>query len=67
MPDCWPIAKSTTHLGLSTMEGEILADARTVKSERHALVGLLPQPTGRVGPNARQNDQSFNHHSDHPR
>ena len=30
-------------LGLSTMAGETLADARTGKNERHALVGLLRQ------------------------
>src|SRR6478735_4571152 len=30
-------------LGLSTMSGETLADARTGKNERHALVGLLRQ------------------------
>ena len=30
-------------LGLSTMAGETLADARTGKNERHALVGLLPR------------------------
>ena len=30
-------------LGLNTMAGETLADARTGKNERHALVGLLRQ------------------------
>ena len=30
-------------LGLTTMAGEILADARTGKNGRHALVGLLRQ------------------------
>jgi Transposase DDE domain group 1 len=30
-------------LGLSTMAGETLADARTGKNERHALIGLLRQ------------------------
>jgi hypothetical protein len=30
-------------LGLSTMAGEVLADARAGKNERHALVGLLRQ------------------------
>jgi hypothetical protein len=30
-------------LGLSTMAGETLADARTGKNERHAMVGLLRQ------------------------
>src|SRR6476469_2169696 len=30
-------------LGLSTMAGETLADARTGRNERHALVGLLRQ------------------------
>jgi hypothetical protein len=31
-------------LGLSVMAGEMLADARTGKNGRHALVGLLRQP-----------------------
>jgi Transposase DDE domain group 1 len=43
MPDCWHTANSTTHSGLTTMAGEILADARTGKNGRHALVGLLRQ------------------------
>src|SRR5262249_54166828 len=30
-------------LGLSTMAGETLADARTGRNDRHALVGLLRQ------------------------
>src|ERR1700757_1848909 len=30
-------------LGLSVMAGEMLADARTGRNGRHALVGLLPQ------------------------
>ena len=44
MPDCWPIANLDDALGLSTRwPGETLADARTRKNERHALVGLLRQ------------------------
>jgi hypothetical protein len=31
-------------LGLSAMAGDVLADARTGRNGRHALVGLLPQP-----------------------
>jgi hypothetical protein len=37
-------------LGLTEMGGEILADARTGRNGRHALVGLLRQSVfGRLG------------------
>lgn len=37
-------------LGLSVMAGEVLADARTGKNGRHALVGMLRQAVfGRLG------------------
>ena len=39
MPDCSPIANSMTP----TMAGDVLADARTGRNGRHALVGLLRQ------------------------
>ena len=40
MPDCSHIANAMT-LGLTVMAGEMLAEARTGKTGRHALVGLL--------------------------
>src|SRR6186713_2311562 len=43
MPDCWPTVELDDALGLSTMAGDVLADARTGKNGRHALVGLLRQ------------------------
>ena len=43
MPDCWPIANSTTLSASAPMAGDVLADARTGKNGRHALVGLLRQ------------------------
>jgi hypothetical protein len=42
-PDYWRTANLTMALGLSAMAGEMLADARTGKNGRHALVGLLRQ------------------------
>jgi hypothetical protein len=36
-------------LGLSTMAGEVLADARTGRNGRHALVGLLRQSVWTAG------------------
>ena len=42
MPDCWPTASLTTP-SLSAMAGDVLADARTGRNGRHALVGLLRQ------------------------
>ena len=38
-----PYRELDDALGLSTLAGETLADARTGKNERHALVGLLRQ------------------------
>src|SRR6476620_6571947 len=44
-------------LGLSTMAGETLADARTGRNGRHALVGLLRQSVfGRLAGNEDVND-----------
>src|SRR5262249_53534204 len=43
MPGCWPYRELDDALGLSVMAGEMLADARTGKNGRHALVGLLRQ------------------------
>ena len=42
MPGCWRIANSTT-LGIRTVAGETLADGRTGKNGRHALIGKLRQ------------------------
>ena len=43
MPDCWPIANSTTRSASARWRATMLADARTGKNGRHALVGLLRQ------------------------
>src|ERR1700731_4017311 len=43
-----PYRELDDALGLSAMAGEMLADARTGKNGRHALVGMLRQP-GSVG------------------
>jgi hypothetical protein len=42
MPVCSPTANSDA-LGLTTTAGEMLADTRTGKNGRHALVGMLRQ------------------------
>ena len=43
MPGLLAYRELDDALGLSTMAGETLADARTGKNERHALVALLRQ------------------------
>ena len=43
MPDCWPIASSTTLSVSARWPGTCSADARTGRNGRHALVGLLRQ------------------------
>ena len=43
MPDCWPTVNSTTPSVFSAMAGDVLADTRTGRNGRHALVGLLRQ------------------------
>ena len=43
MRACWPIANSTTPSASARWRAEKLADARTGRNGRHALVGLLRQ------------------------
>ena len=43
MPDCCAYRELDDALGLSAMAGDALADARTGRNGRHALVGLLRQ------------------------
>ena len=43
MPDCSPYRELDDVLGLTVIAGNSLADARTGKNGRHALVGLLRQ------------------------
>src|SRR5712671_1456897 len=51
-------------LGLTEMAGEILADARTGRNGRHALVGLLRQSV--FGRAHRPREQDCSHQSIHP-
>ena len=54
-------------LGLSTMAGEILADARTGRNGRHALAGLLQQSVfGRLAGYEDVNDAERLRHTETP-